>query len=518
MIFDPNLYPTVFLSYDEPNCEDNYRHLLTLCPTALRVHGIKGSDTAHKAVANLVDTERVIVVDGDNFVKPDFYKQKYELPDYSGKVVSFCTKNLVNGLEYGNGSIKSWPVDLLRNMRTHENTESTDTLVDFDFSNYLQTNVMGSFVAINSSPKQAWRAGFREGVKLLLNDGEFKYNFKYLDWRNYNRLWNWMHIGMDMPNGLWAIYGARYGCWKGLSHIDLSKLHDFDYLDNLFFELTYYLKEDRLIDECNRIGSYIRTLTNDRKIGNVYSVEDSKRYKEQVKPILRCPNNEPYDIVFVSYNEVNADKNYYELLKRFPRAKRIHGVKGIHNAHIEAAKLCSTDYFWVVDGDAEIVDDFNFDYVVPFFDVLRVRVWRAKNPVNNLVYGYGGVKLLPRVATIHMSTDRPDMTTSICNVYEPIFVVSNVTRFDTDPFNSWRSAFRECAKLASEVIDRQVSKETQERLEVWCTVGDNQYVIDGAKLGREYGQQNKNNLQALRKINDFQWMKEQYDRFYNNSV
>lgn len=518
MLFYPKDYQTVFLSYDEPNCEENYRHLLKIRPDALRVHGIKGSDTAHKEVAKICSGGRVIIIDGDNVVCHDFFNQSYDVGNFEGKVISFCTKNLVNGLQYGNGSIKSWPVQLLKTMQTHENSTEAGTKVDFDFSNYLQVNDVASCVVINSSPLQAWRAGFREGIKLLLNDGEFKYKFKDLDWRNYNRLWNWMHIGSDVQNGLWSIYGARYGCWKGLCYFDLTKLHDFEYLDNLFYELTYYLKEDKLVDECNRIGSYITTLTGDRKITNVYLPDESKKYKEEVKPILRCSDDSPYDIVFISYNESNADQNYYELLRRFPRAKRLHGVKGIHNAHIEAAKLCSTDYFWVVDGDAEIVPEFNFDYVVPFFDPLRVRVWRAKNPVNELIYGYGGVKLLPRVATIHMSTDRPDMTTSICNIYEPIFVVSNTTRFDTDPFNSWRSAFRECTKLASEIIDRQVSNETQERLNIWCTIGDNKYVLDGAKAGRDYGFNNRNNLKELQKINDFEWMKEQYDKFYRHTI
>ena len=62
-----------------------------------------------------------------------------------------------------------------------------------------------------------------------------------------------------------------------------------------------------------------------------------------------------YDIVFISYQEPNADENYNKLLKRFPLAKRVHGVKGIHQAHIEAAKKACTKMFYVVDGDALIL-------------------------------------------------------------------------------------------------------------------------------------------------------------------
>ena len=44
------------------------------------------------------------------------------------------------------------------------------------------------------------------------------------------------------------------------------------------------------------------------------------------------------------------------MVNRYPKAKRVHGVKGIHQAHIAAAKLVTTHMFWVVDGDA-IVED-----------------------------------------------------------------------------------------------------------------------------------------------------------------
>jgi hypothetical protein len=65
----------VYLSYDEPNAEANYVDLLKKVPWAKRVHGVKGSDAAHKACARLAETERVIVVDGDNVIDPNFINQ-----------------------------------------------------------------------------------------------------------------------------------------------------------------------------------------------------------------------------------------------------------------------------------------------------------------------------------------------------------------------------------------------------------------------------------------------------------
>jgi len=217
-----------------------------------------------------------------------------------------------------------------------------------------------------------------------------------------------------------------------------------------------------------------------------------------------------YDIIFISYNEPDADENFAKLKARFPYAQRVSGVKGIHQAHIAAAKKAFTKMFWVVDGDAVIVDTFNFDHVVSKYDLECVHVWRSKNPVNGLEYGYGGVKLLPKKLTMNMDLSKPDMTTSISPLFKAMEEISNITAFNTDPFNSWKSAFRECCKLASRVIDRQDDTETQSRLDTWCTVGNDTAAIAGAVAGRKYGEDNKEDVEALKMINNFDWLEEQF--------
>lgn len=226
-----------------------------------------------------------------------------------------------------------------------------------------------------------------------------------------------------------------------------------------------------------------------------------------------------YDIIFISYNEPNADESYKTLLKRFPRAKRVHGVKGIHQAHIEAAKLSKTPMFWVVDADATIVDDFNFDLRLHKYDRDIVHIWHSRNPVNDLEYGYGGVKLLPKYLTLSMNTETVDMTTSISKKIRIMPTVSNYTSFNTDPFSTWKSAFRECVKLASRAIDRDYQAETEDRLRTWCTVGSDKplgsYAIAGAIAGAKYGYNNITDPEALSKINNFEWLLEQYQLSMN---
>ena len=219
--------------------------------------------------------------------------------------------------------------------------------------------------------------------------------------------------------------------------------------------------------------------------------------------------------MFVSYHEPTAEKNWQKLIARFPMAKRVENIKGIHQAHIEAAKKAFTKMVWIVDGDAEIVDDFHFDYQVDQWNLETVHVYRSTNPINNLIYGYGGVKLFPRHLTLAMYVTRADMTTSISKNFKAMPQISNITTFNSTPFATWKSAFRECCKLASKVIDRQQDNETDQRLDVWCTVGHDQpfgeYAVKGACAGKQYGELNKNNKENLFLINNFEWLKEQFD-------
>lgn len=218
-----------------------------------------------------------------------------------------------------------------------------------------------------------------------------------------------------------------------------------------------------------------------------------------------------FDIVFISYNEPNAEENWAKLKNRFPFAKRVKGVRGIHQAHIAAAKKCFTKMFWVVDGDSEVLDTFNFEDPQGLWDEC-VYVYRAVNPVNGLSYGYGGIKLLPTGKTINMDLSNVDMTTGISEHFTAVPIVASSTNFNTDPFNTWKSAFRECVKLASRVIDDR--PETVERLDVWCNVAAGNfadYAIGGAVAGRHYGEDHRDNKEALSKINDFDWLKRTFD-------
>ena len=101
--------------------------------------------------------------------------------------------------------------------------------------------------------------------------------------------------------------------------------------------------------------------------------------------------------------------------------------------------------------------------------------------------------------------------------FKPMPLVSNTTRINTDPFTAWKSAFRECVKLSSKIIEKQKDHETDERLNIWCTKGEDRpygkYAVQGAIAGRDYGLKYRENPAKLDFINDFNWLKEQFDEY-----
>ena len=189
-----NEFDIVFISYDEPNADENYSALMDICPWVKRSHGVYGSDAAHKAAAEMAETDRFITIDADNHVDPNFFNVTVDMNKIgSMDVISWAGKNEINGLVYGNGGIKCWPKEVVMNMQTHENAPAGDKRAQVDFCwniNYVQMNNIYCQVMNNASPLQSWRAGFREGVKMGLVDGDVidPKNIKMVHDKNYKRL------------------------------------------------------------------------------------------------------------------------------------------------------------------------------------------------------------------------------------------------------------------------------------------------------------------------------------------
>ena len=182
----------------------------------------------------------------------------------------------------------------------------------------------------------------------------------------------------------------------------------------------------------------------------------------------------------------------------------------------------STKFSLICFNTIPLESNFDFSYKPSKWDTDKIHVWRCRNPVNDLIYGYGGVKLFPTRPLRDANDWHIDFTTSVggAEKFKPMPLVSNTTRINTDPFTAWKSAFRECVKLSSKIIEKQKDHETDERLNIWCTKGEDRpygkYAVQGAIAGRDYGLKYRENPAKLDLINDFNWLQKEFDGHESN--
>lgn len=216
------------------------------------------------------------------------------------------------------------------------------------------------------------------------------------------------------------------------------------------------------------------------------------------------------DVFFVSYDEPNADENFERLLLFAPQAKRIHGIQGIANVYMRAAQLSDTPHFFFVDADNWILDGFDFKLTEAILD--DVCLWKARNAVNGIQWFNGAIKRLSKQSVLSINPNAVDFFLSLSGTRKIVNHVASETRFNASPFQSWRTGFRECAKLAGGLIRHP---QVDELLGIWTTLGSDTlngtWCISGARQGAEFGKQNFRSP-LLGQINDMNWLSSEFSK------
>jgi len=220
------------------------------------------------------------------------------------------------------------------------------------------------------------------------------------------------------------------------------------------------------------------------------------------------------DIVFLSYDEKNANKNFSAIQERYPRAKRLHGVRGFGRANVLTSELVDGSFYWLIDGDNRILSDFDLDALSINIEEGEIRVWKARNAVNDLEYGFGGIKLCSYRAMKMLDTSKVDLFSSTEIILSFDESIASVTEFNADPFSAWKAGFRECAMLAGRSDFDYSDVEAAELLRVWKTRGRDKpfgkWVHLGAAQGEIFGTKFRQSPTLISSINDPQWLREKF--------
>lgn len=242
-----------FLTYDEPKKEQHWQHCAALYPQARRIDGVKGFDQAIKTCARASTSEHFWVIDGDNWIYPGLDKLCWpEVERSQDYILSFGAVNSINGLVYGNGGVKLWSRSLALKMQTHECSQGGPSQVDFCLvlPYFIMPQTMSQTI-IHSSARQAFRAGFREAVKLACQE-------HLMDWLKI-----WMSVGIEIENGEYCILGAQLGFLEQRRNPHLvGAIHDYAVIDHFFDSLSQTV-EFPVQEVSDFLGMPLSVLTQD---------------------------------------------------------------------------------------------------------------------------------------------------------------------------------------------------------------------------------------------------------------
>jgi len=216
------------------------------------------------------------------------------------------------------------------------------------------------------------------------------------------------------------------------------------------------------------------------------------------------------DVVFISYDEPSAEKNWVKLKNQVPRAKRVHGVKGMEMALESAADYSSTPWYYAVFAKTELHENFNFLFVPDYMQQPKHYIFDCLNTVNQLQYGHMGIVMYNCQGVKEMNLKKDfgiDYTLSF--PHESVPILSCYGKFDQSPYHTWRTAFREAAKLAYfESVNPTV--EGAYRLQVWQTNANGPYAewcLRGAHDGVDFFNSVGQTLPLLKQSFDWIWLR-----------
>jgi len=245
----------------------------------------------------------------------------------------------------------------------------------------------------------------------------------------------------------------------------------------------------------------IMLVPGDRDIDQFYDIDRSVHFDLEYE-------TKPMDIVFLSYDEPSAEAYWKVLKEKYPRAKRLQGVKGRTQAYHAAAAMSETAYFFAVFPTIELEDSFDFSFQPDRMKHACHYIFHAKNPVTGLEYGHRAVILYNK--HLCLSTIHPSLDFTLSQPHTVVPQSCGTSHFNQTPEISWRVAFREVLKLC----EMKPTVESKFRLKKWCELGKGAYALlvqQGALDAVGYYKEVNGDKDALQLSYELDWLKEKFN-------
>lgn len=234
-----------------------------------------------------------------------------------------------------------------------------------------------------------------------------------------------------------------------------------------------------------------------------------------------------FDVFFIYNGENNGKKNYRIVKKILPHAQTIKNSKSIKEAHINAACLSKTQWFFTIDADNVLIDKkeikdifflINDKHMKKYNYHYDVCVFNSVNNTNKCCYGWGAVKLWNRNSLMNNKVLKyTDFTTSF-NILKLEIPIS-IHEYNISPFDTWKSVFREYFKLKLNYYLNNKNTKIIKNLNLWENPNDifnfKDFYIDAINYVKKIFDNKKYNEIN---INDFIFLKRIFEQRFNTKI
>jgi len=280
--------------------------------------------------------------------------------------------------------------------------------------------------------------------------------------------------------------------------------HRFDTKYVHFQNSEHPINYNMVIPEYNPEHEYIHIIDNNSAIvpkGIKHHLFDKLSDYPYIKyhNLMTC--QKPLDIIFFSNGESCAEENYQRLvdMKLPNRLVRVDGVKGRVASQYAAANSSETAWYFLVNAKLKVDENFDFNWQPDIMKSRRHYIFRAKNPLNGLVYGHMAMVANNKKLTLQTKGTGLDFTME--SPHEVVNILSGEAVFNSD-WDIWRTAFRECIKLC-----HAQDEESKERLRIWTSIGPSS---KGALDAVDYYNEVNGDFEKLKLSYDWAWLHEKY--------
>lgn len=224
-------------------------------------------------------------------------------------------------------------------------------------------------------------------------------------------------------------------------------------------------------------------------------------------------SDQDLDIVFLSNGEPDEER-WYEWTKYAAHTRPVTWIRNVNGrvaAYQAAAERSTTPWFFMVFAKLAVDQRFDWNWQPDYFQEPKHYIFNSRNPLNGLEYGHQG--MIAYNKKLVLENNNPGLDFTLSQLHESVPLLSGTAHFNTNEWQTWRTAFREVVKL-KHFMDTVPTVETEHRLNTWLTVANGNFAewcLKGAVDAIEYYNSVDGDYEMLKLSFEWDWLRGKFN-------